>query len=315
MAKTKVTAEQINQKIYKELSDKFIAALEQGEIPWKKPWICSESGYIGSSGTPYKFLNTILCALNGHEPGEFVTAKELANRGGHFIPKDDGSKQEPTVVVLRKYPEKWVEKKDKDGNVLKDKDGKVIKERKICSNRYFLKTYNVYRVGTQVECPLKYEKKFAKKNHNPIEEAEKISLEYLAREGIKFSHNIQNRAFYRPSEDLVNVPPMDTFRSQAGYYGTLFHELAHSTGAENRLKRDIKNVFGDHLYSKEELVAEITSACIMHDKGWNTAETDKNNIAYLQNWAKSLKSDPQLIENAMHEAKKAVELIYNGKKK
>ena len=95
----------------------------------------------------------------------------------------------------------------------------------------------------------------------------------------------------------------------------MFHELAHSTGAENRLKRDIKNVFGDHLYSKEELVAEITSACIMNDKGWNTAETDKNNIAYLQNWAKSLKSDPQLIENAMHEAKKAVELIYNGKKK
>lgn len=315
MAKEKITADQINQQIYRELSDKFIAALEQGEIPWKKPWICSESGYIGSSGKPYKFLNTILCAMNGHAPGEFVTAKELEKRGGHFIPTADGSKQEPTIVVIRKYPEKWVDKKDKDGNVVKDKDGKVIKERKICSNRYFLKTFKVWRVGTQVECPTKYEEKYAKKNHNPIAEAEKLSLEYIAREGIKFSHDNHNRAFYRPSADLVNVPPMDTFHSQAGYYGTLFHELAHSTGAENRLKRDIKNVFGDHLYSKEELVAEITSACIMNDKGWITAETDKNNIAYLQNWAKSLKSDPQLIENAMHEAKKAVELIYNGKKK
>ena len=92
----------INEQICRDLTDKFVKALSEGTIPWEKPWVCSESGYIGSSGKPYGVLNTILCFLAGHEPGEFVTLKEMNDRKGHFIPKADGTKQNPVTIVFRK---------------------------------------------------------------------------------------------------------------------------------------------------------------------------------------------------------------------
>lgn len=304
MASAKVKA--INEQICRDLTAKFVDALNKGEIPWDNGLVSTDSGYIGSSGKSYGILNSLLCYLNGHKPGEFVTFNELKARGGNFIPTEDGSKQEPTIIVFRKRIE--YDKKDKDGNVLKDDDGNPIK-----GAYFYLKTSKVWRVGTQVDCPLKYESRKKKVPNNPIAEADKIVMDYVARENIKYSHDIQNRAFYQPSNDLVNVPPIEKYKTTERYYKTVFHELAHSTGAENRLKRDIKNVFGDHAYSKEELVAEICSAVILHDKGWNTAYTDKTNVAYVQNWAKSLKSDPTLIEDAMSKATKAAKYIYGEK--
>jgi len=71
-------------------------------------------------------------------------------------------------------------------------------------------------------------------------------------------HN-EPRAYYRPSEDVVNMPKANLFQSDEEYCSTLFHELTHSTGHKNRLNRDeISEItrFGSHDYSKEELVAE-----------------------------------------------------------
>lgn len=309
-----ITAKDIEKNICRDLTDKFLTALDKGEIPWEKPWVCSESGYIGSSGKPYGVLNSILCAMNGHEAGEFVTYNELKARGGSFIPKADGSKQEPTIIVYR--GKSAYRRKDADGNYipLKDENGKPMykngKPLYEMSSRWVLSTAKVWRVGTQVDCKTKYLQKYEKKEHNKIDHAEKIIIDYVAREGVKMIHAIQNRAYYQPSTDTVNVPPMETFSTVEGYYDTTFHELAHSTGAENRLKRDIKNVFGDHKYSKEELVAEITATMIMHDNGWNTPKTDRNADAYIQSWGKALRSDPMLIEKAMSAADKAVKRIY-----
>ena len=67
-------------------------------------------------------------------------------------------------------------------------------------------------------------------------------------------------------------------------------------------------------YSLEELVAEISSCCILHDKGFATEATDKNSVAYVQGWAKALKSDPNMVEKACRLAVKAANYIYNGKK-
>jgi antirestriction protein ArdC len=64
----------------------------------------------------------------------------------------------------------------------------------------------------------------------------------------------------------------------------------------------------------EELVAEITSTCILHDKGIATTATDKNSMAYVQGWAKALRSDPTMVEKACKLAIKATNFIYSGKK-
>lgn len=91
----------------------------------------------------------------------------------------------------------------------------------------------------------------------------------------------------------------------------LFHELGHSTGSESRLHRDMSGSFGDDKYSREELVAEITSAVLCNHFGIDTAKIQRNTAAYVQHWLKILKDDKRLIVTAAARAEKAVNLILN----
>ena len=67
--------------------------------------------------------------------------------------------------------------------------------------------------------------------------------------------------------------------------------------------------FGNDEYSREELVAEIGSASILHALGLETDDTFENTAAYIQNWIKALRSDKRLIVSAASRAEKAVERI------
>ena len=50
--------------------------------------------------------------------------------------------------------------------------------------------------------------------------------------------HVQHQAYYRPSEDLINMPERYLFTSaEEEYYSTLFHEMTHATGHEKRLNR------------------------------------------------------------------------------
>ena len=42
-------------------------------------------------------------------------------------------------------------------------------------------------------------------------------------------------AYYMPKEDLVNLPPIEAFKTTEGYVATKFHEYGHATGHEARL--------------------------------------------------------------------------------
>ncbi len=93
------------------------------------------------------------------------------------------------------------------------------------------------------------------------------------------------------------------------YYSTLFHELAHSTGHESRLNRTFGDRFGDELYSKEELVAEMGAAFLCAIAGIANEHTDRNTTAYIQNWIEKLEEDNRLIVQAAANAQRAVDLI------
>ena len=59
----------------------------------------------------------------------------------------------------------------------------------------------------------------------PIEEAENIIKGYI--NSPSFSYN-SGRAYYQPSIDHINIPPMKDFRQVEEYYATTFHELTHT---------------------------------------------------------------------------------------
>lgn len=117
------------------------------------------------------------------------------------------------------------------------------------------------------------------------------------------------RAYYRPSTDFVHMPARSRVVDAPYYYSTLFHELVHSTGHESRLNRVFGDRFGDEIYSKKELVAEMGAACLCAITGIANEHTDRNTTAYIQNWIVKLEQDSRLIVHAVANEQRSVDLI------
>jgi len=119
-----------------------------------------------------------------------------------------------------------------------------------------------------------------------------------------------NAAFYLPKDDLVNLPPIETFKTTEGYAATKFHEYGHATGHESRLNRPgimAVAAFGSEDYSFEELVAELASAYLCAKTGIDN--TLENSASYIQNWLKVLRNDKTMLLKASGKAMASVEYI------
>jgi antirestriction protein ArdC len=91
----------------------------------------------------------------------------------------------------------------------------------------------------------------------------------------------------------------------------LFHEFTHSTGHKSRLNRPgitETHYFGDEIYSKEELVAEMGAAMLCGVLGIEN-KTIKNSANYIQSWLGKLKDDKKLVVHAAANAQRASDFI------
>ena len=272
--------------IYSAVTDRIIAQMEQGIIPWKKPWVSNGKAISHATGKPYSLLNQMLLG----RPGEYLTFKQCREAGGH-VKKGEKS----SMVVFWK----WIEQEDEETGETKEIP--------------FLRYYNVFHID---QCE-GIQAKYTTEAHFPdgastVEKAQEIIYDYLEREGVKLTHSEGDRAFYRPSTDEIILPIRKQFVSTAEYYSTVFHELTHSTGHISRLNRlDKVADFGSDVYSKEELVAEIGAAALVNHVGLETSTSFSNNAAYIQNWLSVLKGDKRFIVSAAGKAEKAVTQILN----
>lgn len=272
--------------VYEEITNKIIAQLESGIIPWSKPWTGVAGGaYNRVSKKPYSLLNQMLLKHDG----EYATFKQWSDLGGKI---KKGEKSE-MVVFWKIFQTEEV------------KDGKVEKK-----SIPLLKYINVFHVS-QVEGVEPKELKPIE--HKPIEEAENIKTSYADRENLVIKEIVTDKAFYSPSKDYIQVPCKKQYKDVTEFYSTLFHEMIHSTGHKDRLKRLDSGVklasFGSEDYSKEELIAEIGSAFLMNHVGIETTKTFKNSAAYIQNWLQVLRNDNRFIVLASSKAEKAMKYI------
>ncbi|MGX8678378.1 MAG: zincin-like metallopeptidase domain-containing protein [Sphaerochaetaceae bacterium] len=111
---------------------------------------------------------------------------------------------------------------------------------------------------------------------------------------------------YRQSTDAITMPPKEIYSSDIDRYCDLFHEVAHSTGAKDRLDRDMTGVFGSKKYAREELVAELTSIFCSTSQGLQK-DPDENSEAYLLSWLRS--NDPSMLFDVAKDAQKAADYI------
>lgn len=118
----------------------------------------------------------------------------------------------------------------------------------------------------------------------------------------------QDRAYYSVSKDHIVVPTKEQFVDSESFYGTLLHEMTHSTGASSRLGRLKACTFGDDNYAREELVAELGSALICQQNGVQK-HVKGDSAAYLKSWLKELEESPDFIRTVMSDVKKATAVI------
>jgi antirestriction protein ArdC len=279
---------------YDRVTQTILDALDAGTVPWRRPWIAS--GYVAKSLTSkknYRGVNQFLLALtadaNGYTSPWWGTYKQITSLGGQVRKGEKG-----TYVIYFTI----IEKEDAEGNLKKIP---------------FLRGFTVFN-SEQAD----WEEGKAPKWDAPVlpdvveveAAAEAVVKRYLADGGPSLAYG-GDRAFYRPSEDHVQIPPIESFTGTSEYYSTLFHELGHSTGAETRLNRKTltdASYFGAPNYCKEELVAEFTAAFLCGNVGVLPGSVD-NSAAYIDGWRKALKDDPKAVVWAASQAQKAADLI------
>ena len=128
--------------------------------------------------------------------------------------------------------------------------------------------------------------------------------EYAANTGVERRQVDDMSAYYVPSQDFINIPPAESFKTAAGYAGTVLHELVHATGHKDRLDRKFGLSNGGKDYAAEELVAELGAAMLCGSLGY-TAEPRDDHAKYLNSWIKRLEDDPKIIMRAAAAAEKA----------
>ena len=264
--------------VYLTVTNRIIEAIEQGTVPWRKPWVGGGPVNV-RNGRPYRGINIFLLGLMAYNDPRWGTFKAVKESGGNVR---QGEKA--THVILWKPVKKRNPAEDESDSYL------------------LLKTYAVFNAEQCDDLP-------AMETGDevvPLDAAESVVTGYI---GPTIAHG-KGMAAYSQTLDLVAMPSTSSFLSTEGYYSTLFHELVHSTGHKDRLDRLESGGFGTGPYAKEELVAEMGAAMLCGVAG---IENLDQSSAYISGWLDALKRDPKLVVQAAAQAQKACDLMLGTK--
>lgn len=119
--------EKMANKVYEIITQKIIEKLEQGTIPWKKPFRSAQA-VNWETQKPYRGINTLLL-----EPGEYATFRNIQKHGGK-VKKGEQAQ----IAVLWKWVEKKTDEHEEDGE-------------KEAEKYPLLRYYRVFEINSQVE--------------------------------------------------------------------------------------------------------------------------------------------------------------------
>ena len=316
------------QKAIEKFTEMMIARMEDMKAgEWKKGWIdgavygmpqnISGRNYSGSNS----FFLQMDTAMKGYKTPVYMTFLQIQKENA-LIRK--GAEAMPVI-----YWDFTIQ--DKDGKRIDRGDYRNLSKEEQAKYEVipFLKAYHVFNVdqtNLKEVNKEKYDRLLARFEVPEIKDAEGMysnaALDRLfeKQEWLcpiqydKFSGN----AYYSPSRDRIVVPMKeqfklgkneeDIYKDGMEYYSSALHEMAHSTGTEERLNRVKGDKFGDPKYAKEELVAELTAANVGYTMGFDRRILD-NNAAYLDGWISVLKENPKFIVSVMADVNKASTMV------
>ena len=271
------------------IAQSFLDSLNAGIIPWRRPWNAGVGRPRNAvTQRPYRGVNAfylgMLQTIRQYPTGEWLTLNQTLKAGGRVMYSEF---RNSTEVVFWQFVKK---EKTVNGN-------KVTETFPLCRS---------FRVYNRAQCEgLAPSKASAPVEHSPIETAQRIMDNMPNRPKVSIVES--ETAHYVPALDSVTLPLMSQFKTAGGFYATAFHELAHSTGHQSRLGRELSMM--TEAYSKEELIAEMTASFLSAEAGIFDEDLQENATAYVQGWAARLGKEPRVIIEAAGLAQKAADYI------
>jgi antirestriction protein ArdC len=290
---------------YDLITSRIIALLEQGTVPWHRPWDASTDWPRNLiTQKEYRGINVWILLSMAYKSPFWLTFRQASQLGGHVrkaekacpvvfwkttLVPDKVTQEQRAVPFLRYYYVFNVAQCDGLDEILtpKAEAGEKTEEAEVD---------DITEPGADLSLLRRNTK------------AEAIAANMPQRPTIR--HGMR-KAFYSLMDDTISLPVEEDFESSAEYYAALFHELIHATGHETRLHRPSlseSHGYGSDPYCKEELVAEIGAAFLCGQVGIIDRTID-NSAAYIQGWLKRLQADRTLIIKAAAQAEKAVNFI------
>lgn len=307
--KTSKKPRKSNAEIYQSVTDRVVAMLEEGTVPWEQGWV-PQGGFFrnGRTNRSYRGVNTLLLMVasleNGYTSPFWFTFKQAKEMGGTV------KRNETSTKVI--FSSRIVSKTETVTNPTTGKEEPKV---------FFLrKEWSVFNFAQTEGIPADKLPEIPKeKKHSASRAAEMILKEMPKPVRVSVIKDF-NPAYY-PAMDVIYMPTKGSFVTRDDYYTARFHETVHSTGHSKRL--GVKNIvdyenmeghqFGSEDYSEEELRAQLGASFLSAITGLDTTKEKEQTAAYLHNWISRLKAEPKLIYTAAQAAQRAVDYIMNVK--
>lgn len=294
---------------------------------WRKPWFTEGALQWprNLSGREYNGMNALMlllhCEKEGYKIPRFCTFDcvqrlNKPDKDGQELPRVSvlrGEKSFPVMLTTFTCIHKETKEKIKYDDYKKLSDNEK-KKYNVYPKMQVFRVFNVAQTNLQEARPELWQRLEEEYSCPKIENGEHFSfvpVDAMIKDNlwicpIKPQH--QDDAYYSISRNEIVVPEKEQFKSGEAFYGTLFHEMTHSTGAEGVLDRFKPTAFGSPEYAREELVAELGSALVAQRYGM-TKHIKEDSCAYLKGWLNELKESPQFIKTTLLDVKRAASLI------
>lgn len=281
--------------LYDEITDKIIAELEAGRVPWVQPWGTAAARAPlampknASTDRSYSGVNILLLwgstIEHGYSGQSWLTFRQALSLGGHVRKGERG-----TAVV---YADRFVPRDEKRRAAETGDEAQAIP---------FLKRFTVFNTDQCAGLP----NEIAAAAPPPAPGLIEPTMEALIKAtGVTFRIG-GDRAFYAPAQDFVQVPPPQAYFEPINWHRTALHELGHATGHPSRLNRDQSGSYGTKKYAFEELVAELSSAFSCASLG---IVPTVRHADYIGSWLEVLREDNRAIVRAASQASKAADYL------
>ena len=280
-----MSADTKTSAILRGITDRILAALREGRLPWRRPW--RKLGMpVRSAGLPFNGANSLILSQAADDMGYrspcWLTEHQGRLHGARIREGERGTRVLHPCFVPR--------------SIAPDTDLLGMNVRAMRSDKFF-------NADQFDRLPPRFRPRADAGEGIAHEGGNRAADEFFRATGAGIERGADHPAYDR-AEDIIRMPAIADFDDPAAYYTALAHEAIRWTGHESRMDRE----FSDPEYAMEGLVAELGAGFLL-DRLSLPARADSVDAGHLAGWIAILERNERAIYAAATHAQRAADYL------